>query len=98
MTRGNHDCSHGPCLAGSSNANSVAFTQALVPISRTPHRAFDVQTSLGLATFVAIADSSWDTTRQTWRLPRGWLAGPRGEAPGAAGVRGRPRTRSADGG
>jgi hypothetical protein len=66
MTQGNHECYSGPCLAGSTNANHVAFLSALAPISTTPYYTFDIQTSLGLATFVIVADNSWDSTQSTW--------------------------------
>jgi hypothetical protein len=66
MTEGNHECYHGPCLAGSQNANYVAFMSALAPISASPYYTFNINTSLGLATFVIVADNSWDQTQSTW--------------------------------
>ncbi len=66
MTQGNHECSHGPCLTGSTNANYVAFMKALAPVSSTPYYSFEVQTSLGLAIFVVVADNSWDSTQSAW--------------------------------
>jgi hypothetical protein len=66
MTEGNHECWKGPCLAGSQNANYVAFMNALAPISKSPYYTFDVQTSLGLATFVVVADNSWDNIQSAW--------------------------------
>ena len=66
MTQGNHECSSTPCLPGSTNPNHVVFMNALAPISSSPYYSFNVQTSLGLATFVVIADNSWSTTQQTW--------------------------------
>ncbi len=66
MTQGNHECYSGPCYAGSQNANYVAFMTALAPISQSPYYSINVDTSLGLATFVFIADNSWDNTQSTW--------------------------------
>lgn len=66
MTEGNHECFHGPCLEGSTNANYVAFMDALGPISSTPYYAFNVQTAQGLASFVVIADNSWDAHQASW--------------------------------
>jgi hypothetical protein len=66
MTEGNHECWKGPCLAGSQNANYVAFMAALAPVSRSPYYSFGVQTSLGIATFVIIADNSWDNGQASW--------------------------------
>jgi len=66
MTQGNHECYPTPCLPGSSSVNHRAYMQALAPISATPYYSFDVQTSGGLATFVIIADNSWDATQEAW--------------------------------
>jgi hypothetical protein len=66
MTQGNHECYGGGCFAGSTNGDHVAFMTALAPISSTPYYTFDVTTSLGLATFVIIADESYDHTQATW--------------------------------
>jgi hypothetical protein len=69
MTEGNHECWKGPCVAGMpgvNDANYAVFMQALAPISQTPYYSFDVQTSLGLATFVVIADNSWSNAQQSW--------------------------------
>ena len=66
MTMGNHECWKGPCLAGNQTANYVAFMKALTPISATPYYTFDVQTSLGIATFVVVADNAWDATQSAW--------------------------------
>jgi hypothetical protein len=66
MTMGNHECSNGPCLSGSTNANYVAFMNALSPISTKPYYSFQVQTQLGRATFIVLADNAWDSTQQTW--------------------------------
>ena len=66
MTEGNHECWKGPCLAGSTNANYVAFMAALNHISTTPYYSFHVETSMGRATFVVIADNSWDSNQSNW--------------------------------
>ncbi len=75
MTQGNHECQHPPCYLGSTNANYVAFNEAsstvfcgqssCIPAVK-PYYTFDVNTSLGLARFVIIADSSWDSAQQSW--------------------------------
>jgi hypothetical protein len=69
MTQGNHECmgsGSGFCPTGSQNSNHLAFLQALAPVSSTPYYSVDVQTSLGLATFVFVADNSWDSAQQSW--------------------------------
>jgi hypothetical protein len=66
MTQGNHECYGGGCYAGSTNGDHVAFMHALAPISSTPYYTFDVTTSLGLVTFVIVADMSYDTAEATW--------------------------------
>lgn len=66
MTQGNHECYGGACYAGSTNGDYVAFMNALAPISSTPYYTFDVTTSLGLATFVIIADMSYDSVEAAW--------------------------------
>jgi hypothetical protein len=66
MTMGNHECTSGPCLIGSSNANYKAFMSALAPISSKPYYSFNVHTSAGLATFVVIADNGWDSAQSSW--------------------------------
>ncbi len=66
MTMGNHECTSGPCLLGSTNANYTAFMAALAPISSKPYYAFNIETSLGRATFVTVADNAWDSAQSTW--------------------------------
>jgi hypothetical protein len=66
MTMGNHECFHGPCQPGSSNANYVAFMSALSPTSPLPYYSFEVQTRLGKATFIVLADNAWDSTQSQW--------------------------------
>ncbi|MEO8801188.1 MAG: hypothetical protein ABI551_25070 [Polyangiaceae bacterium] len=38
----------------------------LAPISSTPYYTFDVTTSLGIATFVIVADMSYDSVQASW--------------------------------
>ncbi len=66
MTMGNHECTGTPCLPGSGNANYVSYMKALAPISKLPYYTLDVQTSLGLVTFVVIADNAWSSAQATW--------------------------------
>jgi hypothetical protein len=69
MTMGNHECMgspSGPCLLGSTNANYTAYMAALAPISNKPYYSFNVQTSLGRATFVTVADNAWDSNQSAW--------------------------------
>ena len=66
MTMGNHECFHGPCQPGSSNANYVAFMSALSPTSPLPYYSFEVETRLGKATFIVLADNAWDSTQAQW--------------------------------
>jgi hypothetical protein len=66
LTQGNHECYGGGCFAGSTNGDHQAFMNALAPISGKPYYTFDVTTSLGLATFVIVADMSYDSAEATW--------------------------------
>ncbi|MBS2033062.1 MAG: metallophosphoesterase [Deltaproteobacteria bacterium] len=69
MTEGNHECmgsGSGYCPTGSSNVNFQAFLAAISNISSTPYYSVNIQTSLGLATFVFVADNSFDNAQQTW--------------------------------
>ncbi len=66
MTMGNHECFHGPCLLESTNANYVAYMNALAPVSSKPYYAFNIETSKGRATFVIIADNGWDSRQAAW--------------------------------
>ena len=69
MTMGNHECGSDKypfsCFVdGPHDANFAAFLSALKrPL---PYYANDVQTSLGLARFVVIADDSWNTSQANW--------------------------------
>ncbi len=69
MTEGNHECmgsGSGYCPTGSQNVNFQAFMSALSPISSTPYYSVNIQTSMGLATFVFVADNSFDSAQQSW--------------------------------
>jgi calcineurin-like phosphoesterase family protein len=69
MTMGNHECGNGTypyaCFVnGAHDANFAAYMAALNrPL---PYYANDVQTSLGMARFVVIADDSWNPTQAAW--------------------------------
>jgi hypothetical protein len=54
------------CPIGSTDPNYTAFMQALAPVSATPYYSFNVTTGTGLATFVVLADNSWDVGEQNW--------------------------------
>jgi len=77
MTMGNHECGSDKypfaCFVdGPHDANFAAYMAALKrPL---PYYANDVQTSLGLARFVVIADDSWSPAQASW------LEGTLGEA------------------
>ncbi len=73
MTMGNHECvfALGGSLddCGASNPSDPAFTTfmaALAPISKTPYYYRDIQTSMGLARLVFIADDAWNATEASW--------------------------------
>jgi hypothetical protein len=68
MTEGNHDCASSDviCTSGSTQPNYQAYMSALAPISATPYYTFDIMTNAGLATFVIVADNSWDSTQSAW--------------------------------
>lgn len=68
MTMGNHECSDSAvCIAGAlEKPQFQAYMAALAPISALPYYSVDVQTSLGLARFVFVADNSWSDTQKTW--------------------------------
>ena len=69
MTMGNHECGSAKypyaCFVdGPHDANFAAFMATLKrPL---PYYANDVQTSLGLARFVVIADDSWSLAQAAW--------------------------------
>jgi len=68
MTMGNHECGNEAppytCFAGRGDANFTAYMAALK--RRLPYYFADVQTSLGKARFVVIADDSWDAAQAEW--------------------------------
>ncbi len=66
MAMGNHECWHGPCLLNNTSANYVAFMAALAPVSAKPYYSFNVETQLGRASFIIIADNAWDGVQQAW--------------------------------
>lgn len=68
MTLGNHECmgTGGHCGLASTNANYLAFMNALSPVSSKPYYKVDIHTSQGLATFVFVADNSWTTAQESW--------------------------------
>src|SRR5205807_1332255 len=66
MAMGNHECSRTPCGLTSTSANYVAFMEALSPVSSTPYYSINVETSLGRATFVFVADNAWSSAQSTW--------------------------------
>jgi hypothetical protein len=69
MTMGNHECGsakypYSCFVEGPHDANFAAYMAALKrPL---PYYANDVQTSLGLARFVVIADDSWNPAQAAW--------------------------------
>src|SRR6266481_2641971 len=68
MTMGNHECGNETppysCFAGRPDANFAAYMAALRrPL---PYYATEVQTSLGKARFVVVADDSWDSAQADW--------------------------------
>jgi hypothetical protein len=68
MTMGNHECGNDAapysCFGGHGDANFTAYMAALRrPL---PYYFADVQTSLGMARFVVVADDSWDAAQAEW--------------------------------
>jgi hypothetical protein len=68
MTMGNHECGNETapysCFGGHGDANFTAYMAALRrPL---PYYFADVQTSLGKARFVVVADDSWDAAQADW--------------------------------
>jgi hypothetical protein len=73
MSMGNHECvfALGGTLddCGANNPSDPAYTafmQALASVSPKPYYSVDIQTSMGLARFVFIADDAWDSTEASW--------------------------------
>ena len=69
MTMGNHECENGAdCSARPTDANFSAFSKALARVSgqSLPYYALQIQTRLGRATVVVVADNYFDATAQAW--------------------------------
>ena len=73
LAMGNHECDNSAevCVPGGSGGDAGNFTTFLSAVEKTgvgdlPYYSFDIQTSLGLATFVVIADNAWSDAQQTW--------------------------------
>jgi hypothetical protein len=75
LTMGNHECDTTAevCVPGTGQTGSTAgnFTTFLAAVAKTgvgdlPWYSFDIQTSMGLARFVVIADNAWCPAQQTW--------------------------------
>jgi hypothetical protein len=68
MTMGNHECGNDvppySCSFGDGDANFAAYMAALGRAQ--PWYAADVQTQLGLARFVIVADDAWDAAQKRW--------------------------------
>ena len=68
MTMGNHECGNDrypySCFAGRTDANFDAYMAALG--RALPYYFADVQTSLGKARFVMVADDSWNAAQASW--------------------------------
>jgi len=69
MTMGNHECGneaypYACFVGGPHDANFAAYIAALA--RPRPYYANDVQTSLGMARFVVIADDSWNAAQASW--------------------------------
>ncbi|MBS2021297.1 MAG: metallophosphoesterase [Deltaproteobacteria bacterium] len=68
MTLGNHECGHvyrrGPCFLGDPDVNYTTYMKALG--RKYPYYATDVQTSMGLARFVFVADDAWTEHQRDW--------------------------------
>ena len=69
MTMGNHECEDGAdCSSTPTDANYAAYIAALQTVSheKLPYYALQIQTRLGRATLVFIADDFFDATAQSW--------------------------------
>lgn len=65
MTMGNHECSiKGFC--DNTDPDQAAYLAALKPISASPYYSIDIKTSSGTATFIFIADNTWDKNQSAW--------------------------------
>ena len=68
MTMGNHECESTDCSASPGDANFTAYSEALKLVSQQPlpYYKLDIQTRLGLARIVFIADNYGDAAAQAW--------------------------------
>jgi hypothetical protein len=69
LTMGNHECQGGKdCSANLADVNYQAFLAALRQVSgqQSPNYALQIQTRLGRATLVVVADNSFSADDQSW--------------------------------
>jgi hypothetical protein len=66
FTMGNHECLDNSNLCNTSDSNLSVFISFLTYPTQTPYYTFDVNTPSGVATFVFVADTAWDSTEATW--------------------------------
>ena len=66
---GNHECEGGKdCSANTTDVNYSTFLNALKQVSKqtNPNYALQLQTRLGRATLVVVADNSFSAADQAW--------------------------------
>jgi len=69
MTMGNHECEGGQdCSANPTDVNYSTYLAALKQVSKqtSPNYALQIQTRLGRATIVVVADNSFAAADRTW--------------------------------
>ena len=68
MTMGNHECQSSDCAGQTGDVNYAAFLAGLKQVSKqvSPNYALQIQTRLGRATVVFVADNSFDSAAQDW--------------------------------
>jgi len=69
MTMGNHECEEDDCSGKqATDANYVAYQAALTALTgqTLPYYSFQVQTRLGRASFIFVADHYFDDTAKSW--------------------------------
>jgi hypothetical protein len=68
MTMGNHECESSSCTGYSTDVNYTTFMAALGQVSKQARAnyALQIQTRLGRATLVVVADESFSSTDQSW--------------------------------
>ncbi len=68
MTMGNHECWDNKSLCGASDVVTSVFLGYLQKTVSTqvPYYTFDVATPSGVATFVVVADTAWDSVESSW--------------------------------